>query len=55
MAGFPKYPVPRYLQLRYWIINRHWKSNAFHFMLGSALLFGIMSRFWILHVVHNSR
>ena len=49
MAGFPKYPVPRYMQLRMWIINRNWKRNSLNLFVGSVLLGIILSRTFLLH------
>jgi hypothetical protein len=51
MAGFPKYPVPRYMQLRMWIINRNWKRNSLNLFVGSVLLGIILSRTFLLHNV----
>ena len=30
MAGFQKYPYPRYLNGHFWVINKNWRRNMFH-------------------------
>lgn len=37
MAGFQKYPVPRYLHTYKWLINSKWKANSLHALAGGIL------------------
>lgn len=44
MAGFPKYPIPRYLNSTLWILNRNWKNNVYHTLIPTFLLALIAER-----------
>lgn len=44
MAGFPKYPIPRYINSSLWILNRNWKNNLFHTVIPAFLLALIAER-----------
>ncbi|KAL4483626.1 hypothetical protein ABPG72_006692 [Tetrahymena utriculariae] len=38
MGGFQKFPIPRYLHVSQWIVNRNWKWNTFHMFFPTAIL-----------------
>ena len=44
MAGFPKYPIPRYLNSYLWLLNKNWKMNLFHTFVPTVLFAVIMCR-----------
>jgi len=48
MAGFQKYPYPRYLMGHIWVINKNWRRNSFHFFVPLFLLNFMFLRHWSL-------
>ena len=39
MGGFQKYPIPRFMNIGHWVVNRNWKMNVVH--LGVPLFFTV--------------
>jgi hypothetical protein len=44
MAGFPKFPIPRYLNTGLWLLNRNWKNNLRHTFPPTFLLVFLIYR-----------
>lgn len=38
MAGFQKFPVPRYAHIDFWNYNKKWIGNTAYTVLGSTLI-----------------
>ena len=53
MAGFQKYPVPRYLHYYKWLINKNYRANTFHLIGSVTLLTLIVGRYLYLISVKN--
>ena len=51
MAGFPKFPIPRYLNTGLWLLNRNWKNNLRHTFPPTFLLVFLIYRTVSLTVV----
>ena len=45
MAGFQKFPVPKYLYIDFWNYNKKWIGNTFYISLGSFLTFLSVNRY----------
>ncbi len=37
MGGFQKYPIPRFLNVGHWIVNKNWKWNLFHTLVPMSI------------------
>ena len=44
MAGFPKFPIPRYLNSSLWLLNRNWRNNFKHLIIPSFFIVFMMCR-----------
>lgn len=38
MAGFQKFPVPKYINMDFWAYNKKWIGNTISITLGATLL-----------------
>ena len=44
MGGFQKYPIPRFLHVQAWTVNRNWRKNVFHAIFPLSLWGFLMYR-----------
>ena len=51
MAGFQKYPFPRYIMSAHWTVNKNWRRNSFHVIVPIFLLNFMFFRFWSITAV----
>lgn len=53
MAGFQKFPVPKYLYIDFWNYNKKWIGNTFYITLGSFLTFLSLNRYLQSRIVNE--
>jgi len=41
MGGFQKYPIPRFMHIQAWVVNKNWRKNVFH-IFAPLTLFTLM-------------
>lgn len=51
MAGFQKFPVPKYLYIDFWNYNKKWLGDTFFISLGGMLTFLSLHRFLASRIV----
>lgn len=55
MGGFPKFPIPRYLNTHAWVLNKHWKRNLANIIAPLALANFVFFRMLSLNTVKKNK